>query len=157
MWGAVDRLPHDLGHYLTEAWFRPPFGFWSLLEQQTPFRSLTVVRGRWPQHARERWHEMRQQHQADMLKAEATDLSAIAERGIDLRAAWPEVRRVLQRSYVFGPDNPFADVTLEDLERFANRGRALKNLWRRVPHDGALRVYWPPRRPEVLDRTGPAA
>jgi len=150
MWGSSERLPHDLGHYLTEAWFTPPYGFWSLMEQQLPLASMTLVRGRWPKGAAARWEEVRRSHGTDLLKAEATDLSDLARPGVDLVAEWPAIRRVLERSYVFTEANPFAGVTIPDLQRFANRGRALRNLWRRVPGAGALEVSWPPQRPVMV-------
>ena len=152
MWSPPRGLPHDLGHYLTEAWFGPQFGFWSLVAQQLPLRSLTLVRGHWPKGADERWQHVRRVHGTDLLKAEATDLSPFIDQSVDMTLLWPRLRRVLERSYVFGPENPFAGVTMRDLTRFANRGRALRNLWRRVPSGGALDVFWPPdRAPLIVD------
>ena len=145
-WGPADddRLPHDLGHYLTEAWFRPRYGFWSLTAEQVPFSSLTLVHGRWPHAAHARLDRLVRKHGTDMLKAEATDLSALIDTSVDVDAQWPRIRRMLERAYVFNDDNPFAGTTPLDLKRFANRGRALRNCWRRVPVGGALEVAWPP-------------
>src|SRR4051795_1960423 len=143
-WGASQRLPHDLGHYLTEAWFRPRYGFWSMVADQMPFSSMTLVRGRWPKDARARLEQAVRDHGLEMLKAEATDLSGLIDPDIDIDLHWPGIRRSLERAYVFGPENPFAAAAAADLRRFANRGRALRNCWRRVPLGGALEVYWPP-------------
>lgn len=154
MWGRRDRLPHDLGHYIGEAQFRPPYGFWSLAAQQAPFNSLTLVRGRWPGDRQEWLDRIRRKHGAEMLKAEALDLSRLADISeSDLEGRWPVAARSLRNGYSFTRSSPFDSATRTDFFEARERAIALNEAWRRVPFGGALVVSWPPDTPPRVLRT----
>lgn len=138
------RLPHDLEHYIVEAQFRPPYGFWSLASQQAPFGSLNLVRGRWPKGKQEWLDRVRRKHGAEMLKAEAAGLGAIHDPDLDFDRYWPRRVRVLRNAYSYTASNPFDHATKEDFVEARERSLALRAAWRKVPMGGALVVYWPP-------------
>lgn len=83
IWGTPNRLPHDLDHYIVEAVFQPPYGFWGLVERQAPFDSLTLVRGRWPKGKAAWFERVVRKHVAEMLKAEAVGLGMPGLSGED--------------------------------------------------------------------------
>ena len=148
MWARGDRLPHDLGHYIGEAQFRPPYGFWSLAAQQAPFGSLTIVRGRWPGDRQEWLDRVRKKHGAEMLKAESLDLSGLADiTEAELEGRWPAAARTLKKAYSFTSANPFDKAKRADFFEARERAIALRDAWRRVPFGGALVVCWPPDMP----------
>lgn len=155
LWGRPERLPHDLGHYSVDAHFRPPYSFWSLVGQQAPFASLTLVRGRWPGGKREWLDRIRRKHGLEMLKAESPGIGRTCEPDFDADAEWPAIRRALNRAYVFGEANPFADVTKESLVALHDAHMRLERAWKRLPVGGALVVHWPPQtRQRVVQPAG---
>jgi hypothetical protein len=145
-----DRLPHDLTHYVVEAYFRPPYGFWSLASQKAPFTSLTVVKGRWPGGRKEWLARVIRKHGAEMLQAEAKALGALTDPAVDFEATWPLVARGFKRGYDFGPANPFRSVTRADLLALRQQHFDLTHAWHRVPMGGALVVHWPPDVPPSI-------
>ena len=150
--GRGDRLPHDVGHYIGEAQFRPPYGFWSLAAQQAPFSSLTLVRGRWPDD-RQQWLErIRRKHGPEMLQAEALNLSWLAGiSAADLEGRWPVAARTMRKAYSFTRSSPFATATRTDFVEARDRAISIHDAWRKVPFGGALVVSWPPdTSPRVL-------
>ena len=157
MWGIVGALPHDLGHYVGEAQFRPPYGFWNLAAQQAPFASLTLVRGRWPGDRHEWLERIRRKHGVEMLKAEALDLSRLADRSIgDIDRHWPGMARRLRNGLSFTRTSPFDHATKADFVEARDRAIALNKAWGRVPVGGALIVFWPPDKPpQVVQRYEP--
>ena len=142
--GRPWRLPHDLDHYLIEARLRPAYGFWALAAQQAPFDSLTLVRGRWPKGKQAWFDRVRRHHAAEMLKAEATGVSGIADPAFDVDAAWPTIRRTLERAYAFGPATSITHVTKADVVALREDTLRLRRTWADVPDGGALVVAWPP-------------
>ena len=152
--GRGDRLPHDLGHYTAEAHFRPPYGFWSLAAQQAPFSSLTLVRGRWPVGRHEWLDRVRKRHGAEMLQAEALNLSWLAYISeADLEGRWPVAARTMKKAYSFTPSNPFAAATRADFFEARKLAISLLDTWRKVPFGGALVVSWPPSASPLVLQT----
>ena len=147
MFGVVEALPHDLGHYIGEAHFRPPYGFWNLAAQQAPFSSLTLIRGRWPGDRKEWLDRIRRKHGAEMLKAESVDFVGLANPRFDLDRYWPAAARSLRKAYSFNGSNPFDKATKADFIAMRERAIALTDVWERVPCGGALEVSWPPDTP----------
>ena len=147
IWNRAERLPHDLDHYIVEAVFRPPYGFWALVERQAPFSSLTLVSGRWPKGRAEWLAKVRRKHGAEMLKAEATGLGPLfrAETDADVDRIAPALRRQLERAYALTPDNAFAGATREQFHDVRDLHRSLHDAWNSVPMGGALEVAYPPR------------
>ena len=140
-----EELPHDLRHYVVEAAFLPPYGFWSLVERQAPFRSLTLVRGRWPKGQVEWFARVVRKHGTEMLKAEATGLDElfdVADEALD--RVLPELRRRLRRSYALSPANAYADAPRECFVEARRLHRRLHSAWRGLPFGGALEVRYPP-------------
>lgn len=146
-WGSPDRLPHDLDHYIIEAVFRPPYGFWDLVERQAPFSSLTLVKGRWPKGKSDWFERVVRKHGLEMLKAEATPLGLLfeAETDKDVDRLIPELRRRLRRSYALSPANAFEGATRDDFHETRELHRTLHGAWARIPMGGALEVAYPPR------------
>lgn len=153
MYGHPKRLPHDLGHYVGEAHFRPPYGFWNLAAQQAPFHSLTLVRGRWPRGRQEWLDRVRRKHGAEMLKAESVDVARLAAPDFDLEARWATMARALRRAYSYTDSNPFDGATRADFVACRGRARELTEAWERVPWGGALVVSWPPDTPPKILET----
>lgn len=153
MWGNKGALPHDLGHYVGEAQFRPPYGFWNLAAQQAPFDSLTLIRGRWPGDRKAWLDRVRRKHGLEMLKSEATDLAGLADPRVDLDRRWPAMARSLRKAYSFSTRSPFDDATKADFLEARERAIALNEAWRRVPVGGALVVSWPPDTPPRVLQT----
>jgi hypothetical protein len=155
IWGRPERLPHDLDHYIVEAAFRPPYGFWGLLERQAPFSSLTLVKGRWPKGNAEWFERVVRKHGVEMLKAEATGLGPLFQAVTDdeVERAIPELRRRLRRSYALSPDNAFEDATREQFDEARALHVALHRAWLGVPMGGALEVAYPRRgKPRIHQR-----
>lgn len=140
-------LPHDLIHYLGEAQFRPPYGFWGLASQQAPFASLTLVKGAWPRGRREWLDRVRRKHGVEMFKAEVVELGNITDPNLDMDRYWPVRARTLRNAYSYAAENPFANATRADFVEARERAIALHDAWRRVPFGGALVVSWPPDTP----------
>lgn len=153
MYGGIGALPHDLGHYVGEAQFRPPYGFWNLAAQQAPFSSLTLVRGRWPGDRKEWLDRIRRKHGAEMLKAESVDLARLADPRFDFDRQWPAVARSLRNAYSFTRSNPFDKATKADFVRARELAIALNEAWQQVPEGGALVVAWPPDTPPRVTQT----
>lgn len=147
-----ERLPHDLTHYAVEAHFRPPYGFWSLAARQAPFESLTLVAGRWPAAGRSALERARRKHGAEMLKAEAVNLTMLADPEFDLARGWGALRKTLTRAYAFGPSNVFADASRADFDAVRTRYLDLTRAWSKVPYGGGLVLSWPPDRVPVVCR-----
>lgn len=143
----VHSLPHDLTHYVGEAQFRPPYGFWGLACQQAPFASLTLVKGSWPRGRREWLDRVRRKHGVEMFQAEAVEMGPIAEPDLDMDAYWPVQARTLRNAYSYAAENPFANATKADFVEARERAIALNDAWHRVPFGGALVVSWPPDIP----------
>jgi hypothetical protein len=143
--GRPDRLPHDLDHYIVEAVFQPPYGFWGLVERQAPFDSLTLIRGCWPKGKAAWFERVVRKHGAEMLKAEAAGLGVLflAKTDDDVNRAIPELRRQLQRSDALSPANAFADATRAQFLEVRELHRTLHRTWRGVPMGGALEVAYP--------------
>lgn len=153
-----ERLPHDLTHYVVEAYFRPRYGFWSLAAQKAPFKSLTLLRGHWPRGRKEWLDRIIRKHGGEMLQAEAKDLGPLVDPATDFEAAWPAVARGFKRGYDFGPTNPFGAVTRADLLALRQSHFDLAAAWQRVPMNGALVVHWPPETPpSIVASHDPAA
>ena len=153
MYGIVGALPHDLGHYIGEAQFRPPYGFWTLAAQQAPFASLTLVRGRWPGDRHDWLNRVRRKHGVEMLKAEALDLSRLADPRVDIDRGWAAMARGLRTGLSFTRTSPFDHATKTDFLEVRARAIALNRAWSQVPVGGALVVYWPPdTRPRVVQQ-----
>lgn len=145
------RLPHDLIHYIGEAQFRPPYGFWGLAARQAPFDSLTLVKGAWPRGRREWLDRVRRKHGVEMFEAEVVELGRIADPDLDMDQYWPAQARTLRKAYSYTAENPFANATRSDFVEARQRAIALHEAWRRVPFGGALVVSWPPTAtPRVL-------
>ena len=155
IFGLPVRLPHDLEHYVVEARLRPAYGFWSLVAQQAPFESLTLVRGRWPKGRQEWFDRVRRKHAAEMLKAEATGFCGLDNPAFDLDAAWPTIRRAMQRSYALNAQTELTHVTKGDIAALHQDTLRLHDAWQAVPDGGALLVQWPPSEPEVVDEIAP--
>ncbi|HUR49823.1 MAG TPA: hypothetical protein VMY88_09915 [Acidimicrobiales bacterium] len=153
MWGIKGALPHDLGHYVGEAVFRPPYGFWNLTAQQAPFDSLTLVRGRWPGDRKAWLDRVRRKHGVEMLKSEMLDLSGLADPRTDLDRTWAGLARGLRKGLSFTPSSPFDNATKADFLECRERAIALNEAWRRVPVGGALVVFWPPDTPPRVLQT----
>ena len=142
-----NRLPHDLRHYIVEAQFLPPYGFWSLASQQAPFDSLELVRGRWPRGKREWLDRVRRKHGAEMLKAESVGPGALDNPDLDFERYWPQQVKVLRKAYSYTASNPFDHATRADFVEIRERSLALRAAWRKLPMGGALVVSWPPEPP----------
>ncbi len=157
IWGRPERLPHDLDHYIVEAAFLPPYGFWSLVEQQSPFPSLTLVKGRWPKDKAAWFERVVRKHGTEMLKAEATGLEVLFEAGEDeVDRLIPELRRRLRTSYALSPANAFADAARERFLDARNLHRKVHRAWQGVPFRGALAVNFPPAaNPKIYERFDP--
>ncbi|MBW3537833.1 MAG: hypothetical protein KY395_08765 [Actinobacteria bacterium] len=152
------RLPHDLEHYIVEAQFRPPYGFWSLASRQAPFDSLHLVRGRWPRGKREWLDRVRRKHGAEMLKAEAVGLGPIHDPDLDLERYWPRRARLLRNAYSYTASNPFDHATRADFVEARERSLTLRAAWQRLPMGGALVVSWPPdTAPRIVQAYNPDA
>lgn len=145
IWGRPDRLPHDLEHYIVEAVFQPPYGFWGLVERQAPFKSLTLIRGRWPKDKSAWFERVVRKHGVEMLKAEAVGLDLLfqAKSDEEVDRAIPELRRQLQRSYALSPANAFAEATRAQFLEIRDIHRSLHRTWRGTPMGGALEVAYP--------------
>jgi hypothetical protein len=145
IWGRPERLPHDLDHYIIEAVFRPPYGFWGLVERQAPFSSLTLVAGRWPKDKAEWFQRVVRKHGTEMLKAEATGLELLFQAATDddVDRAIPELRRRIRRSYALSPENAFGDATRQQFYEARQLHTILDRAWRGVPMGGALEVLYP--------------
>lgn len=141
------RLPHDLEHYIVEAQFRPPYGFWSLASRQAPYASLRLVNGRWPRAKQEWFDRLRRKHGDEMLKAESVGLGPIHDPGLDFDRYWPQRVRTLRNAYSYGAPNPFDHATRKDFVEARERSIALRAAWDEVPMGGALVVCWPPETP----------
>ena len=154
MHGIVGALPHDLGHYVGEAQFRPPYGFWNLAAQQAPFASLTLIRGRWPGDRQAWLDRVRRKHGVEMLKAEALDLSGLADAPVEaIERSWAALARGMRKGLSFTRTSPFDHATKADFMEIRERAIALNKAWRQVPVGGALVVTWPPdERPRVIQR-----
>lgn len=144
--GRPERLPHDLGHYIVEAVFRPPYGFWGLVERQAPFSSLTLIRGRWPRGKAEWFERVLRKHGTEMLKAEATGLGLLlrVNTADEVDRVIPELRRRLRTSYALTPANAFADAPREHFHDARRLHDTVHRAWTGVPVGGALEVAYPP-------------
>lgn len=153
----VHSLPHDLIHYIGEAQFRPPYGFWGMASRQAPFASLTPVKGSWPKGRREWLDRVRRKHGVEMFMAEVVELGPIADPNLDMDKYWPVSARMLRNAYSYAAENPFANATRADFVEARERAIALEDAWRKVPFGGALVVAWPPDTPpRILARYDPA-
>lgn len=155
IWDRPDRLPHDLDHYIVEAVFRPPYGFWGLVERQAPFSSLTLVKGRWPKGQAKWFARVVRKHGAEMLKAEAAGLGLLFKARTDeeVDRVIPEVRRRLHRSYALSPENAFENATRDQFYEARELHATLHRAWRGVPMGGALEVTYPRRgKPKIHQR-----
>ncbi len=154
IWGRPERLPHDLDHYIIDAVFRPPYGFWDLVERQAPYPSLTLVRGRWPKGKPEWYERVVRKHGVEMLKSEATGLGllfrAVTDEQVDRLV--PELRRRLRRSYALSPVNAFEDATRDQFHETRELHKALHRAWDGVPTGGALEVAYPLRGKPTIHR-----
>ena len=139
------KLPHDLGHYVVDAYVQPPYGFWSMAHRQAPFESLTPVGRAWPQ-ARVTWFErVKRKHHDELVQAEAIGVvDALAEGRMDLRRDAAAIRRNLTRTYALSRESAFAGVTADDLRTMVEDRRAMERAWEGLPVGGELRVTWPP-------------
>lgn len=154
IWGLPERLPHDLDHYIVDASFRPPYGFWTLVEQQVPYPSLTLVRGRWPKDKSAWFERVVRRHGTEMLQAEATgleELFAAAEANVDRLI--PELQRRLRASYALSPANAYAEAPPERFHAARDLHRKIHRAWRGVPFGGALEVSYPPRGNPTIHRS----
>ena len=157
IWGGPERLPHDLDHYIVEAVFRPPYGFWDLVERQAPFSSLTLVKGRWPKGKAEWFERVLRKHGVEMLKAEATGLGRLfaAATDEDVERLTPELRRNLRRAYALSAVNAFGHATCEQFRSARELHARLHRAWSGVPMGGALEVSYPPSgKPRIHQRVG---
>lgn len=139
-----DRLPHDLEHYVLDAHIDLPFGFWALAGKQTPFKSFTLVSGRWERGARERFERQARRHRGAMLQGEAGSfVHDLASREDDVAVEWPLLRRRLRRAHSYENDSPIGDLEVGDVRRVIAFDRELHRLWSDLPIGGALQVTWP--------------
>jgi hypothetical protein len=135
-------LPHDLGHWMMDAQVDLPWGFWSLAARKAPFRSFTLVQGRWPKD-RDAWLErVKRKHGLAMLHAEAHDGHWLADPDLDVHTNWTAIRRSLAKAYAF-ENNPLVDFTPADVERLRPLALATAAAWEALPNGGCLLVRWP--------------
>ena len=141
----ASRLPHDLDHYVVDAHVDLPFGFWALAGKQTPFKSFTLVAGRWERGARERFERSVRKHRGAMLQGEAAFfVHELAAREDQLAVAWPVLRRRLRRAFSYEHESPIGDLEVADVRRIVAFDRELHRRWAELPVGGALQVSWPP-------------
>jgi hypothetical protein len=144
-------FPHDLGHWLMEAQVDLPWGFWSLAARRAPFRSFTLVSGRWPKDADVWLDRVRRRHGLAMLHAEGHDGKWLADPDLDVRRSWPLIRRRLAVAYCF-EDNPLLRLTPSDVERLRSFALDVARQWEELAPGGCLLVRWPGRSlPEEVD------
>ncbi len=142
--GRPGRLPHDLDHYILESQVDVPYGFWALSARQAPFKTFTLVRGRWPRGKAEWFERVKRKHGGEMLQAEAVGIVSRLSRGeLDINRDWKSIRRQLTRAYTYESDGPFAAVTQRDLAAIVPFHDELHRTWEAVPVGGALQVSWP--------------
>jgi hypothetical protein len=144
-------LPHDLGHWMMEALVDLPWGFWSLAARKAPFRSFTLVSGRWPKERDEWLDRVRRKHGLAMLHAEGHDGNWLADPRLDVHAEWPMIRRRLSVAYCF-EDHALAHLGPADVERLVPLARVVAQQWDDLPDGRCLLVRWPGAElPEEVD------
>lgn len=144
IWSRPTKLPHDLEHYVLESYVQPPYGFWSLAAQQAPFKSLTLVSGRWPRD-RVAWFErVKRKHRDEMVQAEAVGVGAVARGDLDVHRDWATIRRGFTRAYALNGESVFARLDQRDVLLLVDRHRAMHQAWAHLPMGGVLTVDWPP-------------
>ena len=147
------RLPHDLEHYVVDAHVDLPFGFWALAGKQTPFKSFTLLAGRWERGARERFERSARKHRGAMLQGEAAffvhNLAPAGRLGDRVAGVAASAAPYL----LYENDSPIGDLEVADVRRIIAFDRKLHRRWTDLPVGGALQVTWPPaedRMPAII-------
>jgi hypothetical protein len=154
LYNHAGRLPHDLEHYVVDAHVDLPFGFWALAGKKTPFKSFTLVAGRWEPRARERFDRSARKHRGAMLQGEAASfVHELASRLDHVATEWPVMRRRLRSAYSYEQESPLGDLEVSEVRRIVEFDGELHRLWDELPVRAALQVTWPPapdRMPTVI-------
>jgi hypothetical protein len=134
-----DKLPHDLTHYAVEAELRPRYGFWELLSQKAPFRTVvpTTKTRRWPAGRHEWFAALLRKHRDDMVAAEQlAELLDVAPGDVG------RAQRVIDRLWPTTDRRPNATPAL--IGRIHQRLADLEAGWAALDTGAELVVRWPP-------------